>query len=46
VGGPVTAIPVMGVFLTLFRMRVFWLYLALCLSGTLITAFVFQLLAG
>ncbi len=46
VGGPVTALPVMGVFLTLFRLRVFLLYLGLCLSGTLIAASVFQLVGG
>lgn len=44
VGGPVTALPVMGVFLTLFRPRVFLLYLGLCLSGTLIVATAYQLL--
>ncbi len=38
VGGPVTALPVMGVFLSLFKPKVFWLYLALCLSGTVIVA--------
>lgn len=36
VGGPVTALPVMGVFLSLFRARVFWLYLGLCLGGSII----------
>lgn len=46
VGGPVTALPVMGVFLTLFRQQVFWLYLALCVSGTLMVAATFQFLMG
>jgi uncharacterized membrane protein YraQ (UPF0718 family) len=46
IGGPVTALPVMGVFLTLFHQRVFWLYLTLCLSGTLLIAWAFQMLAG
>jgi uncharacterized membrane protein YraQ (UPF0718 family) len=46
VGGPVTALPVMGVFLTLFHQRVFWLYLTLCISGTLFVAWTFQMLAG
>ena len=39
VGGPVTALPVMGVFLSMFRKRVLALYLALCVSGTLLLAF-------
>ncbi|MBE0618256.1 MAG: permease [Proteobacteria bacterium] len=38
VGGPVTALPVMGVFLTMFRKRVFALYLAVCVAGTLALA--------
>lgn len=38
VGGPVTALPVMGVFLTMFRKRVFFLYLAVCVAGTLALA--------
>ncbi len=46
VGGPVTALPVMGVFLSLFRLPVFALYLGLCLTGTLLVAAVFQVLAG
>lgn len=44
VGGPVTALPVMGVFLTLFKPRVFFLYLGICLSGTLLVALTYQLL--
>jgi hypothetical protein len=39
IGGPVTALPAMAVFLSLFKPRVFWLYLGICLSGTLIVAF-------
>jgi len=42
VGGPVTALPVMGVFLTLFKPKMFALYLGLCLVGTLIVATAFQ----
>lgn len=44
IGGPVTALPVMGVFLSLFRAKVFWLYLSVCLSGALIVAVAAQLL--
>lgn len=46
IGGPVTALPAMGVFLSLFKPRVFWLYLGLCLSGVLIVAFTAQFLLG
>ena len=38
IGGPVTALPVMGVFLSLFKARIFWLYLSLCLTGTVIVS--------
>jgi len=41
VGGPVTALPVMGIFLSMFKKRVFFLYLGLCVSGTLLLAFCF-----
>lgn len=44
IGGPVTALPVMGVFLSLFKARVFWLYLALCMTGTIVVAVTAQLL--
>jgi uncharacterized membrane protein YraQ (UPF0718 family) len=44
VGGPVTALPVMGVFITMFRKRVLALYLALCVSGTLLLALTWRLL--
>ncbi len=39
VGGPVTALPVMGVFLSMFRKRVLALYLVVCVTGTLVLAF-------
>lgn len=44
IGGPVTALPVMGVFLSLFKARVFWLYLALCIGGSIIIATAAQVL--
>jgi len=44
VGGPVTALPVMGVFLTMFRKRVFFLYLAVCVAGTITLALAFRAL--
>ena len=44
IGGPVTALPVMGVFLSLFKARVFWLYLSLCIGGSVIVAAAAQLL--
>lgn len=46
IGGPVTALPVMAVFISLFKLRVYLLYLAICLSGTMICSYTFQLLAG
>ncbi|TYO98661.1 hypothetical protein EDC39_10521 [Geothermobacter ehrlichii] len=46
VGGPVTALPVMGIFLSMFKKRVFFLYLALCISGTLTLAFAWRWLGG
>jgi uncharacterized membrane protein YraQ (UPF0718 family) len=42
VGGPVTAIPVMAIFLTFFRRRVFFLYLAICLTGTIGLAYLYH----
>ena len=42
VGGPVTALPVMAVFITMFRKRVLFLYLALCITGTLMAAFLWR----
>lgn len=44
IGGPVTALPVMGVFLTMFRKRVVALYLGICVTGTLLLAFSWRLL--
>lgn len=44
IGGPVTALPVMGVFLSMFHKRVLLLYLSLCISGTLLLAFGYRLL--
>jgi len=38
VGGPVTALPVMGVFIAMFRRKVLALYLGLCITGTLTLA--------
>ena len=46
IGGPVTALPAIGVFLSLFKPRVFWLYLGLCLAGTLIVAYTTQAILG
>lgn len=40
IGGPVTALPVMAVFFSMFRRRVLLLYLSLCVSGTLLLALV------
>jgi uncharacterized membrane protein YraQ (UPF0718 family) len=42
VGGPVTALPVMAIFLTFFRKRVFFLYLGICLTGTIVLAYVYH----
>jgi len=42
VGGPVTALPVMAVFISMFRKRVLFLYLGLCILGTLTLAFLFS----
>lgn len=44
IGGPVTALPVMAVFLSMFHKRVLLLYLGLCVSGTLLLAFTYRLL--
>ncbi len=44
IGGPVTALPVMAVFISMFRKRVLLLYLGLCVSGTLLLAFTYRLL--
>jgi uncharacterized membrane protein YraQ (UPF0718 family) len=42
VGGPVTALPVMAVFISMFKKRVLFLYLAVCILGTLSLAFIFS----
>ena len=44
VGGPVTALPVMGVFITMFKKRVLALYLTLCVGGTLLLALTYRVL--
>ncbi|PLX74544.1 MAG: hypothetical protein C0615_09340 [Desulfuromonas sp.] len=43
VGGPVTALPVMAIFISMFRKRVLMLYLSLCIVGTLGLALVFTI---
>jgi uncharacterized membrane protein YraQ (UPF0718 family) len=42
VGGPVTAIPTMVMFWTIFRKRVFFLYMSVCIVGTILVAYTFQ----
>lgn len=42
IGGPVTAIPVMAVFFTMFRKRVIFYYLLICISGTMIVSLIYQ----
>lgn len=42
IGGPVTAVPTMVMFWTIFRKRVFFLYMAVCLAGTIVIALAFQ----
>jgi uncharacterized protein len=44
IGGPVTAIPTMIMFWTIFKKRVFFLYLFVCLAGTILIAYSFQFL--
>ncbi|MCF6180164.1 MAG: permease [Geopsychrobacter sp.] len=44
VGGPVTALPVMALFIAMFKKRVLALYLAICISGTLLLAFGYRAL--
>ncbi|MRR52740.1 MAG: hypothetical protein EG825_17860, partial [Rhodocyclaceae bacterium] len=44
IGGPVTALPVMAVFYSMFKRRVLALYLGICVTGTLLLAFGWQLL--
>jgi hypothetical protein len=42
IGGPVTAVPTMVMFWTIFKKRVFMLYMAICIVGTIAISFVFQ----
>jgi hypothetical protein len=44
VGGPVTALPVMALFIAMFKKRVLALYLSICISGTLLLAFAYRAL--
>lgn len=43
IGGPVTAVPTMVLFWTFFKKRVFLLYMSVCLTGTILIAYAFQL---
>jgi uncharacterized membrane protein YraQ (UPF0718 family) len=43
VGGPVTALPVMAIFISMFKKRVLFLYLGLCIIGTLTLATIFSI---
>lgn len=42
IGGPVTAVPTMILFWTIFKKRVFVLYMFVCLVGTFLIATIFQ----
>jgi hypothetical protein len=44
IGGPVTAVPTMVLFWTFFKKRVFVLYMFVCLAGTILISYAFQLL--
>ncbi len=44
VGGPVTALPVMAVFIAMFKPRVLFLYISLCVGGTILLALIFRAL--
>jgi uncharacterized membrane protein YraQ (UPF0718 family) len=44
IGGPVTALPVIAVFLAFFKRRVFFLYMGVCLVGTIGLAYAYQYL--
>lgn len=46
IGGPVTALPVIAVFLSLFNKRVFYLYLGICVIGSIIVGYTFYFLGG
>ncbi|MHB8123504.1 MAG: permease [Desulfuromonadaceae bacterium] len=42
IGGPVTAVPTMILFWTVFKKRVFFLYMFVCIVGTLLISYAFQ----
>jgi uncharacterized membrane protein YraQ (UPF0718 family) len=42
IGGPVTAVPTMVLFWTVFKKRVFALYLFVCIVGTILISYAFQ----
>jgi len=44
IGGPVTAMPTMVLFWTMFKKRVFFLYMFVCIVGTIMIAYAFQFL--
>lgn len=44
IGGPVTALPVVGVFITMFKPRVLALYLSICVGGTIALALILRAL--
>ncbi len=44
IGAPVTALPVMGIFITMFKPRVLALYLTICILGPLALAFILRAL--
>jgi uncharacterized membrane protein YraQ (UPF0718 family) len=44
IGGPVTAVPAMVLFWTIFKKKVFALYLFVCIGGTILIAYAFQAL--
>lgn len=44
IGGPVTAMPTLVMFWTIFKKKVFFLYMVICIVGTLIISYAFQFL--
>jgi len=44
VGGPVTALPVVAIFISMFKPRVLFLYISLCVGGTIALALIFRAL--
>ena len=44
IGGPVSALPVMGIFITMFKPRVLALYLSICVGGTIALALILRAL--